>query len=396
MSRLGYIALLYLAVIILLAVLSPKSIDWRPTYDKDETAPLGLSILFSELQQQENISLEMASMPLFNELRNRDNPDVYLSISNEYNPDRLDQNQLLKFVDGGGTAFISATKLSYPLMDTLGIGIYQGWPNFGAFNLVKDSVKVYLYQTTADTIMTYVNARIRGGHFESIDSLHYAQDIRLLGASDRDEINFISCKVGDGTLYLHSAPAVFSNYQLLRHKSADYAAACLNYLPSGTWLFDDYFGQITDGDDRSMSVLFQYAPLRWAWNIFMVGMLLFMIFGARRIVRPIPVMAPFENESIKWIKTVGAMHYAHRNNRLVAKKRFDVLKDHLRRRYGVRAEDWASGNVDLLARRVGGNAKMWRDLMEIANQIGVKSAWPPEKLIKFSAAIDAVYDIMKK
>lgn len=389
MNKLGNIVVMYAVVLVLLVLLSPNEVSWGPSYNKGDTNPLGLKILWDELSLRDDITLNVGDMPLYNELRRDTAPDAYVCITDDFDPDVLDIEFLLNYVHGGGVAFVSARNYDYNFLDSIGLTMYHGWPSFNPLNIVQDSVELYLYDEAVIHDIGFVHTSVRGGYFESMDSL--TQNVYRLGTSSRDETNFIRCQIGEGMMYLHSVPAVFSNYELLRHRNSPYAAACLAYLPSGNWLFDDYYRRNEEMNNSSLAVLFRYSTLRWAWNIFMASVILFLIFGARRLVRPIPELTAYENDTVKWINTAGAMHYSHRNNHLIAEKRMNVFKHYLLQKFNIGAQAWSDGDPTFFAQRAGGTLDYWVSLLQMNRAIGQQAKWPPEKLYELSGLLDKLY-----
>lgn len=49
-------------------------------------------------------------------------------------------------------------------------------------------------------------------------------------------------------------------------------------------------------------------PLRYAWYIFLVGFLVFIIFHAKRKQRVIPIIKPLENTSVEFVRSIGNLY----------------------------------------------------------------------------------------
>ena len=49
-------------------------------------------------------------------------------------------------------------------------------------------------------------------------------------------------------------------------------------------------------------------PLRYAWYIFLVGFLVFIIFHAKRKQRIIPIIKPLENTSVEFVRSIGNLY----------------------------------------------------------------------------------------
>ena len=120
-------------------------------------------------------------------------------------------------------------------------------------------------------------------------------------------------------------PASFTNYYLLNNKEFIYAEKVLSYLPKGN-LF--CLSKSQNGEQISespMRYIFSQPSLKWAWLVFIFGMLFFMLFNAKRKQRIVPIIAPLQNTTVDFTKTIGNLYYQegeHQN--IINKKIIDL------------------------------------------------------------------------
>jgi|GEM_PF-3639834 len=397
----------YFVLIIVVAALLPDRVDWSPKYGSTHKEPLGTFIFFELLPDLFDGDVQLADKSIYSTIKNETaNETCYMIINDNYQPDALDISYLLKFIDEGGEAFISASTIGYQLTDTLGIHCQSGFHFPRPLDLQQDSVGLSLTHKNFNRDTTYINSILGGGYLYSVDS-QFLDKYQILGRNDENEIsyieeqlgkgrvNFIKRKIGEGQLFIHLCPSVFTNYELLYQNTGDYVAACLSYIENENVIFDDYYKSGRVVETSPLSVIHRTAPLRTGWRIIVVSIILFMIFGFKRLARPIPILKPYKNESLQWINTIAAMHYGHRNNRIIAEKRFVSLKRFINRRYRVTTENWDKKQYDILYKRTGVKTELWKDLLSASDGLSVNQKWEAATLRRFSQLIDSIYTLIK-
>ena len=388
------LALFYLALIVGVAAILPNPTIWTPKYGSEHKDPLGTYVLFNELPKLFSSDIDRATMPVFNTLRNDSIHVNYLAINDLYSVDQLDLDYLLKFIAEGGNAFIAASNFSTIFSDTVGIVSYNPYFWHRPFN--EDSMRMAFVLSNeafkGDT--STVHEMLQGGYVSEFDSTAYAA-IEVLGYTTNENVNFFRKRIGEGFLYINLCPAAFSNYELLYENTGRYVANCLSYLPDKALLFDDYYKAGKPPKASIVSVLLQHAPMQWAWNIALLSVILFLIFGARRKSRPIPILTPHQNDSLHYIETIGAMHFNQKNNRVIAEKRFQQMKNYLHRRFKIQEKDWHEQDAELFFIRTGIKKGHWQQLFSLSNDANHKQEWTFDKLIELSNTIDTIYSEIK-
>ena len=88
----------------------PKPVDWSLSFSLTDKIPFGSYALFNLLDNVfTNGPVKIADKPLYNQLAGIDSSSInYLVFNNSFDPDKLDIQQLLNFVEGGGNILIAA------------------------------------------------------------------------------------------------------------------------------------------------------------------------------------------------------------------------------------------------------------------------------------------------
>ncbi|QNE40332.1 DUF4350 domain-containing protein [Hymenobacter sp. NBH84] len=367
----GYVALEYYR---------PKPIDWTPTFRNQDKIPYGTYVLYQTLPEVLGARVQPVRLPIYNQLADdyadpaeaneletdeleaeeleMEEPKAdtaalpapivaapltalplaersqYVFIHSEFNVSRPDLHTLLRYVARGNTVFIAANEFSRVLRDTLHFSTRTFLAQDTLGNaLPSDSVTLRLLAPTlrraAGPQFRYplLNASTRLLN----DSLGQLQP---LAVDARNRPVLARCAYGHGYFYLSSVPMAFTNYFVLRPQTSDFAYAALSYLPAGrTTLWDEYQKQGREGQQSLLRVLLAHDSLRVAYYLFCVGVLLFMVFEARRRQRIIPVLRPLPNTTLLFTRTVASLYRQGSNHALIAEKKIDLFLDYVRTRF---------------------------------------------------------------
>lgn len=340
--------ILWLFAVVLLAIIvaeavRPRPLNWLPSYTSTDKIPYGCYVLFNELEQLfPNTSTDRITRSSYEQLSQLDSLETstYLFINNSLYLDQESSEKLLDFVKRGNTAFIAATYLSEALADSLNFST-----NPMGYGL-QDSIALrftnpHLHQKTFGYPKT-----LRETYISSVDTLHTqilgymeyeAGKLAMLDEEMRPKgklVNFIKTSYGKGAFYINTAPIAFTNYYML-NGNAPYVADALSYLPDHKIYWDEY---IKDGKvviSSPLRFVLNQTALKCAYYLGLLGILLFMVFRAKREQRIIPIIPPLENSSVAFAQTVGALYYQHRNYSDLIAKKMGYFNEFLRSHYQV-------------------------------------------------------------
>jgi hypothetical protein len=90
--------------------------------------------------------------------------------------------------------------------------------------------------------------------------------------------------------------------------------------------------------DSPMRFILNQVSLKWAYYLSMIGLIIFIIFKAKREQRIIPVINPLGNSSIEFAKTVGGLYYEHRDYKDLIVKKIKFFLEQIRSNYHLNTE----------------------------------------------------------
>lgn len=310
----------------------PQPLDWSPNYYNDKKTPYGLYILDKEFKsifpKTKVNKITNTPFEYFDEKYDVDSKGYairgsYLSIQHKDNLDEESAKEILYFVSHGNEAFISSNTFPKLFRDSLHI-------SWNSEYFVNDSLKVKLNYIDTNTYILHKINHV--AYFDSINS-DFTDVIGNYISSDSQykRINFIRVKYINGYLFLHTHPAAFSNYHLLKGKTHRYASTSLSFIQHSLPIHWNMNRKIRmDQAETPMRVILSYPSLRWAWYFLLFGFMLYLIFNAKRKQRIVPIITPLQNTSIEFSKTIANLFYQEKNYQYIFDKKIIYFLERVR------------------------------------------------------------------
>lgn len=332
---------IYIAILIILLVAiviidgsKPIPIDWTPTYDTKDKIPFGLYVLDKEfsgiLNDRKFKKLDNTPYEYFRTDNLKDAAQTlqvegtFLRISDFSDLDKLSSISLLDFAGRGNNVFLSMKDFPAVILDSLKLAV-KGEYQF------SDSIYNWLANPKFGKQKYNLVEGIGNNYFSKIDSA----TATVLGhqSGDSVRINFIKIKFKAGNFFLHTQPAAFTNFHLLKKNNFEYAEKVLSYLPKADVI---WYTKNQNGEKISTSPLrfiFSQPALKAVWFLFLTGMLLFMIFNAKRRQRVVPIIKPLQNSSVDFTRTIGNLYFQEGEHGNLIDKKIIYFLDKIRSQY---------------------------------------------------------------
>lgn len=292
----GLIFIILMAVLVLLQLSKTEVTDWRKNYDISKKSPFGLFVFNQEANHLLKNKLKHADNSPFDFYKaNKNDPHNILIIQAEI--DLESWNEILTNVEKGSDALIIAEDFHPMIADSLGF---------------KAAVTSLRYENTlrltdskfkSDSIIIDKEATGRG--FSKIKNSH-----EILGSAflDGGKVNFIKINHGKGHLYLHTEPLFLTNYYLLKSGNEKYVKDVFSYLPDRETVWFSGANKTMAESKSPMRFILANPALKYSWWLLLAGLLLFVIFNAKRKQRIIPIEEPLKNKSVEFVKSIGNLY----------------------------------------------------------------------------------------
>ncbi len=332
--------LVLLAMLIFLEANQKDPVNWYPSYSITDKIPQGTFVFYESLEKVAKV--EQVNIPPFEFLEDTTTTGTYFFLNASVGIDAAELNKLLKWVEKGNTAVISASYISYPLLDTLKITNDQkirknGLENIPQYNFAnKDLRSEKYYEFNRDHTLEY------------FDSLNGKQQKVLGIAKVKDDnsvqndslANFVESKFGEGRFLLHSSPQAFTNYFLLEGENFEYAEKFLAYLDlQKTIYWDNHYKNGKIIHTSPLYILLSNRYFKWAYYFVIIATILFIFFEGKRKQKSIPVVDPLRNQTYDYTRTIAGMYLDQKDYRTIAQKIRDQFFIFLQKEFKINVKE---------------------------------------------------------
>ena len=329
-----------LAMLIFLEANQKDPVNWYPSYSITDKIPQGTFVFYESLEKVAKV--EQVNIPPFEFLEDTTTTGTYFFLNASVGIDAAELNKLLKWVEKGNTAVISASYISYPLLDTLKITNDQkirknGLENIPQYNFAnKDLRREKYYEFNRDHTLEY------------FDSLNGKQQKVLGIAKVKDDnsvqndslANFVESKFGEGRFLLHSSPQAFTNYFLLEGENFEYAEKFLAYLDlQETIYWDNHYKNGKIIHTSPLYILLSNRYFKWAYYFVIIATILFIFFEGKRKQKSIPVVDPLRNQTYDYTRTIAGMYLDQKDYRTIAQKIRDQFFIFLQKEFKINVKE---------------------------------------------------------
>lgn len=327
--------------------------DWSENYKPESKSPFGTYMLKELLDTVGMFGnfLEIEKK-LKDQLEDNDTVnDIYFFVGKQNFMDEDDADFLYDFIGNGNTAIMICDYFPVEFLEVITFD--------GSMTMIEpakfDSLETFRFNHTSlknsrlNSLAIYNNETTERywAYFDITKFDMYDEDsLSVLGTNDEGLPNFIKITYGDGLIYLHSTPYLFTNLSLMKKQGFEYAERIFKHVPPGRMQWDKYNLQFhydnnssdEDGDggvEERKSILqfiMDNPPLIWATLILLIGALLYAIYKGKRLQKVIPANELKENTSLGYITTLSSLYLQENKHqklvRLKEKTFLNFIADH--------------------------------------------------------------------
>jgi len=382
------------------------STNWYENYREKKKSPFGTYILYNESEKLfNNNKIELLNENLVDYLDTEyyQEKDYANYICIKSNANKLTERgikDLLIFVHDGNDAFLSLNYFSQNLEDLL---------EFTTENL-DDEVfaPVNLKELGGDLNLENKNFKQQNFSFDRNLRRNYFTSYNeektvVLGtqkiSATTSEPVFIKIYHGKGAIYLHTQPIAFTNYYLLDKENYEYAENVLSYLPDRKIVWDPQIrrAKSSQGDESSeresvFKFFLQNPPLKWSLYVFFFGLLLFMIFNARRKQRPIPIISELKNSTVEFTHTIANLYLKENDHKNTVDKKILFFLEKVRRNYLIETSNLNKAFIEKLASKSGNTIERTNFLVNTIIALNKKSYCSQDELYRLNKLIENFFN----
>jgi hypothetical protein len=408
-NKFVYVSILLLCFILLgfVEYLTPKPINWKRTYSKDDKIPYGSYLVYELLPQLFGNKAIIPNNKTFYELAQEGTFDTseqndleiginFILLNENFAPNQQETSSILDIADKGGIFFIASQNFGGTFADTLGIvtSDYGTW--FLKYDNKDEKVNVNLVNPNFNQQNYNFYEHTVPFVFKNLKTttLIDLKKIKILGQY-RNEPNFIYMPYGNGGFYLHTCPLVFTNYNMLSENNHEYIATAFSYLPKNTVVWDEYYKTGRTEAKTPLRFILQNESLKYAWWIFIASVILFMVFKSKRTQRIMPIMKLPQNTTLDFTQTIGNLYYQRRDDANLANKKIIYFLEHIRSNFHINTNKLDNEFIENLSMKSGFEANKLKRIFGLIADVQRYNMISEIQLIELSRWIDDFYDIGK-
>jgi hypothetical protein len=337
----------------------------------------------------EKLQVEEVNIPPFEFLQNSTTKGTYFFLNGSVGIDATESKQLLKWVQKGNTAVISANGISYALLDTLQITTNSkirtnGLNNYPEFNFTNSSLKSEnYYEFDHDQPLFYFDS-LNGSEQKVLGFGKLKDDTK----EPKDSLaNFIESKFGKGKFLLHTSPQVFSNYFMLKGENYEYAEKFLSYIDhTSTIYWDNHYKYGKTITTSPLYILLGNKYLKWAYYFVLIAAVLFVFFEGKRKQKPIKIVNPLRNQTYDYTRTIAGMYLDNKEYRTIYNKMTAQFFNFLNKELKVDVEK-QSNYQELLVDRTQNSSEEIKELFSAIKETQEKTSISKKDIEKLNRLI---------
>jgi hypothetical protein len=385
------VLIVLVALLITFEVMRPQPADWSYDYRSTSKKPYGCYVfadMIKKIFPDKNFRLITNNLYDFYQFEVAEKPVMYIHITDQFDIDSLVAKQIIELVSSGNAFFISAQAFNPYFLKTIGVDYKALLPNS------EKGQTVFELTNPVFSKKQYAYKKLFSGIFSSFDSSRTT----IIGRLRNGQVNFIRMKFGGGLLFLHTAPEVFSNYNLL-YENKSYPMDIMAYFRGFDFVWDDYLkpGNIfKHGTPSPLRFILGVPALKMAYYVLISGLFIFILFNAKRRQRIIPVIHPPVNNTLEFVSTISALYQSTDDHKYMAQMKFKHFCEYVYFHYQLNLSTDDDRSMAKLAEKTGADPGLLKEITEGIKKINNKRKISSKELITYARQIDKMYSIFSK
>jgi len=400
--------ILLASMLLLISVIElnkPRPVDWKTTYSRYDKIPYGNYILYDVLDNLfPESEIETIHQPIYNQLSENyfsyksweDKFSNYLFVNERFRLTELDAEELMRYVGNGNNVFIAANHFVLDgLSDTLNVDTRPAY-NMGFINDsdkeedtdIVEKGSNFVHQDLKTPNGYKLGRRNLRYYFSSFDTVH----TQILGVDAYENPNFIRISHGNGDFYLSCSPYMFTNYNMLHEKNAEYVEKALSHLSNHAIYWDEYYKIGRQESQTVFRYLLSNSALKWLLYMSVLSLICFIIFEAKRKQRIIPIVEPPKNTTLEFVETISNLYQYKSNPKNLSDKKIQFFYDYIRTKLYIKEIEMNDIFFKKLSIKADIPQEEIKKLFQLIRNIQIKDSIFEEELVLLNNRIDEFYD----
>ncbi len=404
MNRMGALILIVLIIVgSIVAFIYYKNnyfpkYDWSVEYKKSNEQPYGLKLFYDIIKNRKQKTTLIYNQA-YEELDTNQSNSTMIFVGTGFEVDSIGAMRILKYVEKGNRVLISSN--------------YSPLSLIRYFVPVSDSIYDYKEQHDSIVNIDFTKARVPYPvklkfHFQQFkdtamrswyvyrkqyfaDTLSYYNYVPFSYLNDSN-VNSFYILHGKGKIIVHANPILFTNFYLIRTNGYEHLNNMLSQLHPGPVYWDDQYSSQTKNSEtphnNPLKFLFSHPYLQWAWYVFLITILLYLVFRSKREQRIIPLMPLNTNASIEYTKAIGTLYFQNKGHNHIASEMQQIFLSEVRARYFISTDMPEAQLIDQLSLRSGIAKNILYNLFKQFKHVSSSAEASSDELINLYNAIE--------
>lgn len=335
-------------------------------------------------------------------------PNLYVSISEAFYLTKTDRNHLLDFVSEGNYAIISTHDFSYKMTQEL-----FGYDDVTASYYYDTAIQInYLHpQFKNKNDLNIVNEDINFHGKPKYKDFLFFNDWRLDEdiisiSGNKEYLNCVMLKYGDGFFILHTQPGNFSNVNIARKDGKTNAENIFSHFPKNNIYWHQNFGKYSEyrgiprpkenkqpkKNSRSSPLQFilEQPALLAAFILLIVGTVLYMLVFSKRQQKIIPPIESNENSSLEFMDIVSKLFFQQKQHNKLVNHMVQIFISFLRERYYINLAQKDPNVITRISEKSGIDEYRIRDIINTLKSAKTKR-FTEQELIDLHVQLEYFY-----
>lgn len=366
-----------------------QKINWYPSFAISHKIPYGSYVAYHEAKRFFGDKLEQVNVSpyiFFDKNPNASGTLVFYNSEVTFGKSAL--KLLLSWVEEGNNLFIASEDIDKTLLDTLNVD-YKGFIT----SYYKKPLQLNFYNPHLKLTDTILFDKKNFALVFDIKEKAVIENYSKLGyfeGEDENNINFIDVAYGKGHIMLHSFPYVFTNYFILKSQNLAYYNGLLSYINLKKPVY--WTTNIQNGVNNNgvFKYIVENPGFLWAYRLFFVGLLLYILFEGKRKQRAIPVVKPPKNETLDFTKTIADMYIENKEHKRIALLHIKHFMNYVRHQLHIDINQNPKELKNKISQKTKTDIKEVDRLFEIIETVQNQEYIKPEVVLELEKQIEKV------
>ncbi len=183
------------------------------------------------------------------------------------------------------------------------------------------------------------------------------EDFTPISVLNDSLIYYFSMNYGEGALYVHLNPILFSNIYFKETSGFNYANRILEDFNEGHVYYNQHYSPLTSGNSGNstspLTFILKHKSLKWTFYTILIFSLLYVLFSFKRRLPIIPYFNSPKNTSVNYVKALSSFYLSAKDHTVLAEEMMANFRHYLRNKYRLNTTLKKEELIPLIAKNSG-------------------------------------------